>query len=141
MCRMDAIPVGFYRLERNNRVCKVLVIDDEQMIRDMLEQALKRVDFTVETADNAPGGIAKFERGFYDLVITDICMPGGDGHSVVHHIRKSQRQHTPVLGVSGTPYLLQGSGFDDVLCKPFTIESLVEKARTLTHPQAIEERA
>ena len=111
----------------------VLVIDDERMVRDMLQNALSRVDFTVETAENALGGIAKFDRGMYDLVITDIRMPGGDGHSVVHHIRRSKRQETPVIGVSGTPFLLQDSDFDDVLCKPFAIHKLIEKAQILTN--------
>lgn len=113
-------------------MCSVLVIDDEEMIRDMLRQAFSRVDFTVETADNALGGIEKFEKGVYDLVITDICMPGEDGHRVLHHIRKSERQATPVIGVSGTPFLLQHGEFDDVLSKPFTLKALIDKAMTLT---------
>jgi DNA-binding response OmpR family regulator len=113
----------------------VLIIDDEQMIRDMLKQALRRDDFSVETADNALGGIAKFESGTYDLVITDVRMPGNDGRSVIHHIRRSERKRTPVIGVSGTPWLLQGNDFDDVLSKPFAIHLLVEKARALVQSQ------
>ncbi len=109
----------------------VLVIDDEQMIRDLLEQALSLVDFKVETADNAKGGMEKFDSGLYDLVITDVQMPGVDGHSVVHHIRCSDRQKTPVIGVSGTPWLLNEGEFDDVLHKPFAIQSLIEKAKGL----------
>lgn len=116
-------------------MCSVLVIDDEQMIRDMLQQALSRIDFKVETAEDASGGIEKFEKGLYDLVITDICMPGEDGHRVLHHIRKSNRQKTPVIGVSGTPFLLQQGEFDDVLCKPFALQTLIEKARLLTQPK------
>ena len=113
-------------------MCSVLVIDDEQMIRDMLQQALSRIDFIVETAEDASGGIEKFEKGLYDLVITDICMPGEDGHRVLNHIRGSKRQATPVIGVSGTPFLLQGGEFDDVLPKPFALQTLIEKARILT---------
>lgn len=109
----------------------VLVIDDEQMIRDLLEQALSSVNFKVETADNAKGGMAKFDSGLYDLVITDVQMPGVDGHHVVKHIRRSDRQKTPVIGVSGTPWLLNESDFDDVLHKPFAIQSLIEKAKSL----------
>ncbi len=109
----------------------VLVIDDEQMIRDLLRQALSLVDFKVETADDAKGGMAKFDSGLYDLVITDVQMPGVDGRRVVHHIRHSDRQKTPVIGVSGTPWLLHGGDFDDVLQKPFAIQSLIEKAQSL----------
>jgi DNA-binding response OmpR family regulator len=112
-------------------VRNVLVIDDEQLIRDLLTQALRLVDFRVVTADNAKGGMAEFDSGLYDLVITDVQMPGVDGHGVVHHIRHSQRQKTPVIGLSGTPWLLNGGDFDDVLSKPFAIHSLIEKAKSL----------
>lgn len=109
----------------------VLVIDDEQMIRDLVKQALSLVDFKVETADNAKGGMEKFDSGWYDLVITDVRMPGVDGHRVVHHIRHSKRQKTPVIGLSGTPWLLNNGDFDDVLPKPFAIRKLIEKANSL----------
>ncbi|MCP4747860.1 MAG: response regulator [Desulfobacteraceae bacterium] len=115
----------------------VLVIDDEQMILGMLEHVLSKVNFNVETADNALGGIEKFEKGSFDLVITDILMPGNDGYSVVHHIRKSVRQSTPVIGVSGTPHLLHESEFDEILFKPFAIRKLIQKARVLTSSDTI----
>ena len=111
---------------------KVLVIDDEIMIRQLLEQALSRYDLEVETADDAERGMAKFDSGIYDLVITDVRMPGVDGHQVVHHIRRSRREQTPVIGLSGTPWLLQNGDFDDVLHKPFAISKLIEKVRLLT---------
>jgi DNA-binding response OmpR family regulator len=112
-------------------VRSVLVIDDEQMIRDLVKQALSLVHFKVETADNAKGGMEKFDSGWYDLVITDVRMPGVDGHRVVHHIRHSKRQKTPVIGLSGTPWLLNNGDFDDVLPKPFAIRKLIEKATSL----------
>jgi DNA-binding response OmpR family regulator len=59
-------------------------------------------------------------------------MPGVDGRSVLQHIRSSKRYATPVIGVSGTPWLLQGGQFDDVLHKPFAIHTLIEKVTTLT---------
>lgn len=111
----------------------VLVIDDEEMIRNLLKQVLSRVDVSVETADNAEGGMAKFDRGIYDLVITDVRMPGVDGHRVVHHIRHSKRHQTPVIGVSGTPWLLHNGDFDDILQKPFAIRNLLDKVQCLTH--------
>ena len=57
-------------------MCNVLVIDDEQMILDLLKQALNRADVQVQTAGDAEGGMAEFDRGRYDLVITDVRMPG-----------------------------------------------------------------
>lgn len=113
-------------------MCNVLVIDDEHMICDLLKQALSRIDFNVDTANNAKGGIAKFDKGHYDLVITDMRMPGVDGRSIVHYIRNSSRNATPVIGLSGTPWLLHNGGFDDVLFKPFPLQRLLEKVTALT---------
>ncbi len=110
----------------------VLVIDDEKMIRELMTQVLRRADVAVETADDAEGGMAKFDRGAFDLVITDVRMPGVDGHRVVHHIRRSKRHDTPIIGVSGTPWLLNNGDFDDVLHKPFAIQNLLEKVHGLT---------
>ena len=115
-------------------MCNVLVIDDEEMVRDLLKHALSRVDVAVETAGDAEKGMAKFDDGVYDLVITDVRMPGVDGHRILHHIRGSKRHRTPVIGVSGTPWLLSNGDFDDVLHKPFAIRHLLEKVQYLTHP-------
>ncbi len=115
-------------------MCNVLVIDDEQMIRDLLKQALTRINVQVQTAGDAEGGMAEFDRGIYDLVITDVRMPGVDGHRVAHHIRGSGRKRTPIIGLSGTPWLLQNGDFDDVLHKPFAIQNLLEKVKDLTCP-------
>ena len=113
-------------------MCKVLVIDDEQMILSLVEQVLQRLDYSVETAENGKSGIDKFDAGHYDLVITDICMPETDGNQVVHHIRNSMRNATPVIGMSGTPWKLANHLFDRVLPKPFQIGNLMETARHLT---------
>jgi CheY-like chemotaxis protein len=110
----------------------VLVIDDEKLIRDLLQQVLHVLDHTVDTAETGAIGMKKFDQGAYDLVITDVRMPEADGHSVVHHIRQSKRQHTPVIGVSGTPWLLQNSEFDRVLQKPFAVRTLMEEVTHLT---------
>ena len=113
-------------------MCNVLVIDDERMILSLVEQVLHRINYSVETAENGRVGIDKFDKGSFDLVITDICMPETDGNRVVDHIRNSCRSHTPVIGMSGTPWKLVDQGFDHVLPKPFPIENLLKTAKMLT---------
>jgi DNA-binding response OmpR family regulator len=113
-------------------MCKVLLIDDEQMILRLLEQVLRRMNYSVETAENGRMGIDKFDAGRYDLVITDICMPETDGNRVVDHIRHSPRNRTPVIGMSGTPWKMGNHLFDRVLPKPFQLDHLMETAKTLT---------
>jgi len=110
---------------------RVLVIDDESGFRNVVKHALSSIDFSVETAADAECGMEKFDHGIFDLVITDMRMPGADGHAVVSHIRQSSRKSTPVIGVSGTPWLLAEGDFDVVLEKPFSLKSLIEKAQSL----------
>ena len=110
----------------------ILVIDDEKSISEVLCHALMRFGFNVDTAQNGLEGITKFDEAPFDLVITDICMSGLDGIGVVRHIRNSLRRSTPVIGISGTPRLLQEGDFDAVLPKPFSIMALTNTVRNLT---------
>ena len=110
----------------------VLVIDDEKMISDMLQIALTQFVYSVETAPGGKEGLQKYEDGDFNLVITDIRMPDTDGNDVVRHIRNSDKPHTPVIGMSGTPWLLDGDGFDCTLSKPFGIKTLISTVNELT---------
>lgn len=110
---------------------KVLVIDDEQMVVSLVEQVLSQEAYCVDTALAGDDGLRKFDGGDYDLVITDIRMPGTNGHQVVETIRASERGSTPVIGISGTPWLLKDSAFDRILIKPFRIQALIDTARAL----------
>lgn len=60
----------------------ILVIDDEESIAKLLEMALTRAGYNVQTAIDGAEGINMFAEGFFDLVITDIRMPGMDGNTV-----------------------------------------------------------
>lgn len=110
----------------------ILVIDDEESIAFLTTSALSKSGFNVEKAEDGLEGIKKFDEGHFDLVITDILMPGLDGNGVIRHIRSSERQTTPVIGVSGTPWLLENSDFDAVLSKPSSIKTLVDTVKNLT---------
>jgi DNA-binding response OmpR family regulator len=110
----------------------ILIIEDEKSLAFLTAIALSKSGFNVEKAEDGLEGIRKFDKGHFDLVITDILMPGLDGNGVVRHIRNSKRQSTPVIGVSGTPWLLETSNFDAVLSKPSSIKTLVDTVKNLT---------
>jgi CheY-like chemotaxis protein len=93
-------------------MCTILVIDDEKGILRVIEAALKRFGHDVEIALDGIEGIKKFDDGCYDMVITDLRMP--------------------IIGISGTPWQIQDSGFDAVLSKPFPLQDLVESVKKLT---------
>ncbi len=111
---------------------QVLVIDDEKAIRNVVRMALTRAGFGVETAADGHRGIQKFDQGHFAVVITDMLMPGGNGHSVVQHIRNSARSSTPIIGFSGTPWFLNSSDFDVVFTKPFPLKDLVNATHDLS---------
>ena len=111
---------------------KILVIDDEEQIVLVLTMALSNYGFNVEIATNGVEGIKKFDEECFDLVITDICMPGLGGNDVVKYVRNSEKYFTPVIGITGTPWLLEDKYFDAVFTKPFAIRDLVETVSSLT---------
>lgn len=111
----------------------VLVIDNEKSISDLLMQALKMSGYSVKTALSGREGVRMFETGSFDLVITDISMPDIDGQSVARHIRNSlHKPFTPIIAMSGTPWLLQGDEFDSVFSKPFSLYTLLDTVNELT---------
>jgi len=111
---------------------RILVIDDEKAILDLIQMVLSRAGFKVEIALDGREGIQKFDTGRFDLVITDILMPGLGGREVVDHIRNSDRPCTPIIGMSGTPWLLENIQFDAVFTKPFPFKDLVNSIRHLS---------
>lgn len=111
---------------------KALVIDDERLILDMVEGVLTRCGFSVETASDGKEGINKFDNNNFDLVITDINMPKIDGNGVARHISISGKQYTPVIGISGTPWLAESDDFDIVIQKPFSIKYLIDSVMNAT---------
>jgi len=110
----------------------ILVIDDEKMVLNVIETALTTFGYRVEVAGDGREGIKKFDAGLYDLVITDLIMPNVDGSGVVDHIRNSNRRQTPIIGISGTPWLLEEIDVDQVLTKPFRIQALLDSIKHLS---------
>lgn len=119
----------------------VLVIDDEKNVLDIVKLALTKFGYDVQTASDGRQGIEKFDKGAFDVVITDIRMPGIDGNGVANHIRKSRRQETPIIAISATPWLIRGKldDFDCILSKPFTLKTLVNAVNDLMRSRTVED--
>lgn len=109
----------------------ILVIDDEKMVLRMIELVLLKFGYRVETASDGKEGLLKFEQSCFDLVITDILMPDTDGNNVAHCIRHSGKGDTPIVGISGTPWVANEADFDAILIKPFSLNKLVNKVKEL----------
>ncbi len=112
----------------------ILVIDDEETIRSTFTLALSKFGYGVSTASNGLEGIEKFDESNFDLVITDINMPVLDGIGVIRHIRNSEKQNTPVIGVSGIPDLLDKGDFNATFQKPASLKALLDTVKNITAP-------
>ena len=117
----------------------ILVIDDDEAILNMLRLLLTELGHNVETTADGKEGIQKIDENLFDLVITDILMPGIDGKDVVKHIRNSDRAFTPVIGSCGTPGLSKDNDFDTVILKPYSIKTLVDTVNKLVAMPSMEE--
>ncbi|MBS1918151.1 MAG: response regulator transcription factor [Bacteroidetes bacterium] len=114
---------------------KVLLVEDEKKIADTLTKGLKELGYYVEAAYDGKIGLRLFESGSYDLIITDINLPGINGYDLCKIIR-SRNQHVPVImltALSTTDDKIEGfdSGADDYLVKPFEFKELLVRIRAL----------
>lgn len=89
---------------------KILVVDDDQYIRELYEEVLKDEGYTVETANDGEEGLALLEKGGYDLILLDVMMPKKDGLAVLD----SLSQHPPVTK-NGPILLVTNLGHDPII--------------------------
>jgi DNA-binding response OmpR family regulator len=114
---------------------RVLYIDDEPLLRELLKEIIEHQHHHVETADGGQAGLEAFlaakNRGEpFDLVITDLGMPHVDGRQVAQRV-KSESAATPVVMLTGWGAMLGESlevpsEVDVVLCKPPRMAELTE---------------
>jgi DNA-binding response OmpR family regulator len=111
---------------------RILVIEDELGISELIGETLQRTGYGVDAAFNGKQGIQRFDDAVFDLVVTDMGLPDMDGKAVIRHIRNSNRSFTPIIGISGTPWLLHGTACDAILSKPFPLRALIDLVNRLT---------
>jgi len=121
------------------RAHSVLVVDDEKTIREVVVQALTRIDedLQIEEAEDGVEGCIKLGSFFPDLLILDLMLPKADGYAVIEQVRTdSNLKHTKILVLTGYPSpenierALQ-AGADDWLAKPFNIPEFGDKVKLL----------
>lgn len=112
------------------RPARVLVIDDEENIREILSDILMTGDHEVVTAHDGPTGLGMIETQRFDLVFTDLGLPGMSGYEVATAI-KARQPDLPVGLVTGwganlDPDLAKHHGVDLVLSKPFRFDQVLQ---------------
>ena len=111
---------------RPERKGKILVIDDEVSVLDIVAEVLSARGHAVTVAPGGREGLLSFSSGGYDLVMTDLGMPDMNGWDVLRAVKES-RPATPVLVLTGwgdTAAAPSGARPDGVLTKPFDLKRL-----------------
>lgn len=114
---------------------RILIVDDDDEIRDLLEFDIAQSGYFVDTACNGKEGLNKVLNNSYDLVILDVMMPEMNGFDVCKNIRQAKLS-IPVLmltakGTIGDKTIGFDCGADDYLVKPFDVQEVLLRIRVL----------
>ena len=114
---------------------RVLVVDDEANITDLVATALRYEGFSVEVASNGTEALRSAEKFRPDLVVLDVMLPDRDGFAVVKRLR-ADGHHVPVVFLTArdsTEEKVKGLtvGGDDYVTKPFSLEEVVARIRAV----------
>ena len=118
-------------------MAKILLVEDNEMNRDMLSRRLKRKGYEVELAFDGQEGVTKAQSGTYDLVLMDMSLPVIDGWEATQQIRATPDVATiPIIAL--TAHAMAGdrekalsAGCDDYDTKPIELPRLLGKIETL----------
>jgi excisionase family DNA binding protein len=111
---------------------RVLVVDDEESIRDLLSKTLALAEYDVETAGDASTALDRMRETAYDLLVADLKMPGMDGLTLISHARH-MRADLPVIIITG--FSSESAAIEAVnlgvagyLTKPFRVPQVLAAA-------------
>lgn len=123
---------------------KVLAVDDDQLILELINSTLAAEDHEVSNARNVDEALIMLQNNHYDLVITDIVMPGYDGGVLMKYIREKGKV-MPILAITaGTENAVQDYAHyadffsDYTLSKPFKKEELLDIVHQLTQKKSFQ---
>ena len=129
----------------NENRSKILVVDDDLRLRQLLERYLSDQGFAVKAVPDAAGMDRALERELYDLIVLDLMLPGEDGLSLCRTLRASS--NIPVIMLTARASLIDRIvgleiGADDYLPKPFDPRELLVRIKVvLRRAQSFPERA
>ncbi|MBN0972488.1 MULTISPECIES: response regulator transcription factor [unclassified Gordonia (in: high G+C Gram-positive bacteria)] len=121
--------------QNSTRGAKVLVVDDEENIRQLLSVSLKFQGYEVETAADGPAALDRCRTAKPDVLVLDVMMPGMDGFGLLRRLR-ADGVEAPALFLSARDTVedkINGLtiGGDDYVTKPFSLEEVVARLQVL----------
>jgi len=123
----------------------ILVIDDDDVVRAVVQRVLEKEGHSVASAADGERGVAAYRALKPELVITDIIMPEKEGIWTIREIRRDDAT-ARILAMSGGGTFIKNDvlslarqlGADETIAKPFSAQELVAKVRTILAPSAME---
>lgn len=112
----------------------ILVVDDEETIREVVRRYLEREGFRVEEAADGYAALDAIGEQPPDMIVLDLMLPGVDGLTITRHIQQGQRIPIIMLTAKGEPSdRIRGLdlGADDYVAKPFSPQELVSRVRAV----------
>ncbi len=117
-------------------MAKILVIDDDKIMNDMLVQMLQKADYEAEGAMGGAEGLKLFKEEEFDLIVTDIVMPETEGLETIMAVRKTSKT-LPIIAISGGGrvgpkdylHMAQRVGADYTFPKPIEKDELLAAIR------------
>jgi excisionase family DNA binding protein len=120
------------RVATSNARTRVLVVDDEEGIRDLLAKTLQLAEYDVDLAEDGRSALERLRLMPYDLLITDLRMPGVDGLTVIREARRL-KSDLPVIIITG--YSTEATAIEAIelgvqgyLTKPFRVPRVLNAA-------------
>lgn len=118
----------------NNRI-KILIVEDEKMLAEILSDTLSDRNFDVHLAYDGLHALEAIKKEPFDVIVSDVMMPNLDGYSLAKKLR-NEGFNTPILfltALSATEDVVKGfeTGGNDFLKKPFAIDELIVRVKAL----------
>ena len=114
---------------------KILVVEDEPSLQEVIRNTLEKERYIVEVADNLNGAIEKTGVYDYDCILLDIMLPDGSGLELLQHLKQNRKKENVII-ISAKDSIddkIAGLdlGADDYLAKPFHLAELVARVRSV----------
>ena len=114
---------------------KILIIEDEKDLREVMTRSLEKERFVVETAVDYPSALQKINDYDYDCILLDIMLPGGSGLSILEELKKLRKRESVII-VSAKDSIEDkvtglDLGADDYLAKPFHLAELHARVKSV----------
>jgi CheY-like chemotaxis protein len=119
---------------KNKNGAKILVVDDNSVVRDVVSRMLSLLGHEVSSADSGEKGLSIFLGNIFDIVLSDYEMPGMDGVALACSIKRSApRTQVVIMTGAGSEAIFsrKSTAVDQVISKPFTLAQIDEMIQGL----------